>query len=509
MTTVLEDQRTARGAAAPLTRASLPVVAHAAPVIDAQERSRLDELAARLLADEPALGGTTDFGGLVRPGMTPDWPALFVEDHHALALYTALRDPRTEYRALQLACDGDFVTIAGCRVEEFEAYCRDVLDLGQAEFIVPPPHSAMERVPAMVLRDADAMNRLADAARRHGGLCVIPYIGTGGIWLLAREIAARSGAPVRVAAPPPRLTRRVNDKLWFADRVAEILDRRALPPTWYAYGPAALARELAVLARRHDQLVVKVPDSAGSQGNIVLPSEHVLARSYTQLRDWLIQILGGLSWDGEFPLLVGVWDSPTLSSPSVQMWIPGRAQGPPVIEGVFQQAIAGRQGMFVGAVPAELPQGLMYRLADEAVRIGLLLQAIGYYGRCSLDAVLAGKSLRDAQLHWIECNGRWGGVSMPMTLANRLVGDWRRRPFRIVQQRGVAMKPLSVTAAIERLGESLFRPGKTEEGVVLLSPQRMVEGSGIHFMAMARTTARARSLAHRALATLCGEPLPA
>jgi len=219
MTTVLEEQRTARGATTTLTRASLPVVPHAAPVIDAKERSRLGELAARLLADEPALGGTTDFGGLVRPGMTPDWPALFVEDHHALALYTALRDPHTEYRALQLACDGDFVTIAGCRVEEFEAYCRDVLDLGRAEIIVPPPHGAMERVPAMVLRDADAMNRLADAARRHGGLCVIPYIGTGGIWLLAREIAARSGAPVQVAAPPPRLSRRVNDKLWFADRV--------------------------------------------------------------------------------------------------------------------------------------------------------------------------------------------------------------------------------------------------------------------------------------------------
>jgi len=94
---------------------------------------------------------------------------------------------------------------------------------------------------------------------------------------------------------------------------------------------------------------------------------------------------------------------------------------------------------------------------------------------------------------------------MPITLANRLVGDWRRWPFRIVQQRGGAMKPLSVTAATERLGDALFRPGKTEEGVVLLTPQRMVEGSGIHFMAMARTTAHARTFAHRALATLCGE----
>ena len=159
---------------------------------------------------------------------------------------------------------------------------------------------------------------------------------------------------------------------------------------------------MTVLARRHDRLVVKVPDSAGSQGNIVLSSEDVLARAPEQLRDWLIRILGSLSWDGEFPLLVGVWDSPTLASPSVQIWIPARADGLPVIEGVFQQTVEGRQGMFVGAAPAELPQCWMDRLADEAMRIAVLLQAIGYYGRCSFDSVLAGRTLDGAELHWIE-----------------------------------------------------------------------------------------------------------
>jgi len=506
MTEVVEEQRTGRAALAFSTRPSLPVVPHAAPAVPEDERARLDELAARLLADEPALGGAGDFGTLVRPGMAPDRPALLLEDHHELALFTALRDPQMEYRALLLAGHGDFVTIAGRRVEAFEAYCRDVLELGQADIIVPPPHGAMERVTSMVLRDADAMNRLCASARGHEGLSVIPYLGTADVWLLAREIAARSGQPVQVAAPPPRLTRRVNDKLWFADRLTEIFGRKALPPTWYAYGPAALAHEMAVLARRYDQLVVKVPDSAGSLGNIVLPSDDVLARSHTQLRDWLIRILGSLSWDGEFPLLVGVWDSPTQSSPSVQIWIPAAADGPPVIEGVFQQTVEGMQGVFVGAAPAELPRDWMDRLAGEAMRISLLLQAVGYYGRCSLDAVLTGKTLRDAELHWIECNGRWGGVSIPMTLANKLVGDWRRRPFQVVQRRGVAMPPLSVSAAIGRLGGSLFRPGRTEEGVVLLTPQRMVEGTGIHFMAMAATLDRARALARDALATLCGEP---
>ncbi len=503
MTTVIEEKRTVRTAAAPPTRASLPIVPQAVPAVPARERARLGVLAGRLLADEPALGGA-DFGSLVRPGMTPDRPALILEDHHGLALYTALRDPRTEYRALLLAGDGDFVTIAGPRNEAFEAYCRDILGLGRAEIIEPPPHSAVERVTALVLRDADSMNRLTDSARRHGGLTVIPYLGTADMWLLAREIAARSGQPVHVAAPPPRLTGRANDKLWFADRVAEVLDRRALPPTWYAYGPAALAREMAVLAGRHDRLVVKVPDSAGSQGNIVLSSGDVLARAPEQLRDWLIRILGSLSWDGEFPLLVGVWDSPTQSSPSVQIWIPARADGLPVIEGVFQQMVEGRQGMFIGAAPAELPPCWMARLADEAMRIAMLLQAIGYYGRCSFDAVLAGRTLDGAELHWIECNARWGGVSIPMTLANRLVGDWRTRPFHIVQNHGVAMTPLPVAEAIDRLGHRLYRPGLSEEGLVLLAPQRMAAGSGVDFMALGRTTARARAQARDGLTILCG-----
>ncbi len=504
MTTVIEEKRTGRTAVAPPTRASLPIVPQAGPAVPARERARLDELAARLLADEPALGGV-DFGSLVRPGMTPDRPALILEDHHGLALYTALRDPRTEYRALLLAGDGDLVTITGRRIETFEAYCRDILGLGHAEIVEPPPHSAVERVTALVLRDADSMNRIADCACRRGGLTVIPYLGTADVWLLAREIAARSGQPVHVAAPPPRLTGRANDKLWFADRVTEVLDRRALPPTWYAYGPAALAREMAVLAGRHDRLVVKVPDSAGSLGNIVLSSEDVLARAPEQLRDWLIRILGSLSWDGEFPLLVGVWDSPTLASPSVQIWIPARTEGPPVIEGVFQQTVEGRQGMFIGAAPAELPQRWMARLSNEAMRIALLLQAVGYYGRCSFDAVLVGRTLEAAELHWIECNGRWGGVSMPMTLANRLVGDWRRRPFHIVQLRGVAMAPLPVAEAIDRLGGLLFRPGENEEGLILLTPQRMVEGSGVDFMALARSTARARTLVRDGLTILCGD----
>ena len=129
MTTVIEEHRSKQAAATIWVRGALPIVPHAAPVVGARERARLEGLAARLLADEPALGGAADFGERVRPGLSPDGPALIVEDHHGLALYTARHDPCTEYRALLIAGHGDLVTIAGRRWPDFEAYCRDVLAL--------------------------------------------------------------------------------------------------------------------------------------------------------------------------------------------------------------------------------------------------------------------------------------------------------------------------------------------------------------------------------------------
>src|SRR5690606_17302709 len=113
--------------------------------------------------------------------------------------------------------------------------------------------------------------------------------------------------------------------------------------------------------------------------------------------------------------------------PSVQLWIPPRpaaeegAPADPVVEGVFTQLL-GSAGEFMGGAPSRLPAAVQARLAQEAVYLGGLLQALGYVGRCSLDAILVGDDPHGATPHWIECNGRWGGMSIPMTLANRLVG---------------------------------------------------------------------------------------
>ncbi len=488
------------------TRASLPVVPLARPEIPDRDRDRLDAMAARLLREEPALGDSAAFGERVAAGLAERGRALAFEDHSAMALYARRGTTLTEYRPLLLTGDGDFLAIGERPDSDFEAYCRDVLGLGRIERLFPAPGAApIMRLSRRIMQDADAMNRLVEAARRDGVISLIPYYGNGGCWVLGREIAARSGSQVRIAAAPPRLTRRVNDKLWFADRVTELLGRRARPMTQYAYGPAALTAELRSLARRHERVIVKVPDSAGSLGNLSVSAEDILSPSFVELRSWLIETLTGLSWNGGWPLLVGVWDSPAVGSPSVQAWIPEACDGPPIIEGIFEQVVEGPEGTFVGAIPADLPDGWASRLAGEAALLAGLLQRLGYYGRCSFDAVLAGRTLDEAELHWIECNGRWGGVSIPMTLANRLVGNWRRRPFVVVQREEKLAKPLTVGQAIDRLGDRLFRPGTRDEGVVLVTPRLLADGRGLHFMTLARTREAARAMAKDGGALLLGQ----
>jgi len=499
------EERVADCTQAPLrARASLPLTPFARPEFSDADRARLDAIASRLLAEEPALRATSAFGNRVTSGIAAAGPALVFEDHSALGLYWRRQIVWGEYRALLLAGDGDFIAIGEHPDPAFENYCREILELGAVERLVPDAgQTPLVRLGARILKDANVMNRLIDAAQRHGVISLVPYYGNGGCWALGREIAARSGAEVRIASAPPRLTARVNDKLWFADRVADLLGRRARPMTYYAYGPAALAAMLRTLAARHERVIVKVPDSAGSLGNLPLDSEQIRSRPLAELRSWLMETLASLHWEGGWPLLVGVWDSPAIGSPSVQTWIPDLADGPPVIEGVFDQIVQGPRGRFVGSAPAELPSRWIEALVRESGLLAGLLQRLGYFGRCSFDAVLAGRSPDEAELHWIECNGRWGGVSIPMTLANRLVGDWRNRPFVVVQREVGPLPRLTVDQAIDRLGDHLFRPESNDnEGAVFLTPRLMAEARGLHFLALGRTAERARAIARECITLL-------
>jgi len=189
--------------------------------------------------------------------------------------------------------------------------------------------------------------------------------------------------------------------------VSEVLGESALAPTCAAYGPAVLAQRIRVLARSAARVVVKVPYSAGGAGNVSVAATEVAEASLSVIKEYILGALHALGWYDIYPLLVGSWEAPALSSPSVQLWIPAIGDGPPLIEGLFEQMLEGVEGAFVGSVPTELPECWRNQLANEAMRLATVLQLLGYFGRCSLDALLVGQSYDFAALHWIECNGRW------------------------------------------------------------------------------------------------------
>lgn len=494
----------------PATRGSVPVVANFAASISQPEADRLKSLAGQLLANEPALASTEVFGPGVRAGMC-DGPALVIGDHREVALTTPRDAAIYEYRLSHLAADGDMLLLSDGRNGAFERYREETLGLGAME-VVSMPASGRDGGTPLALRclnHAEAFDTVAGSARGAGGLTILPYIGMGSAWVLAGAIAERAGVNVRVAAPPPRLTRRVNDKVWFSHRVAEVLGAQAQPRYRSVYGPAALAAHVALLAKRSEKVAVKVPDSAGSAGNICLESAAIRGRTPKALRANLRLVLGGMGWRGRFPLLVEVWDTPVLANPSIQTWIPDLRDGPPVLEAMFEQIIAGPEGEFVGSLPTSLPARWTATIMEQAFRLAVLFQHLGFFGRCSFDAVVAGRDLKNAVLHWIECNGRWGGVSIPMTLVNRLTGNWARQAMVVVQigRLGFSGRPFS--EVLGQMDASLYRPGMDGRGLIFLSPAGIERGSSINLAAIAQTAKGARTLSEKAVAALKAHLRPA
>jgi hypothetical protein len=471
------------------------------------ERRELARIAARLIAEEPALSTGGIFGPRVTPGVGRG-PAVLFEDHSETAFAERHKASLLEYRTIFLAREGDLLLVGERRNPEFEGYCRTFLGLDGVD--VDRPATIWPRPPlALAVRcasDPRIMERLAGMARRSRDLTLITYMGTGRVWHLARKIADMSHATVRVASPRPRLARRVNDKLWFTYRVNELLGRQAMPSTFTAFGPAALASQMRMLARDHDHIVVKVPDSGGSEGNLLLRAADYEGLSLNEVKARLGAMMTDLGWGQTYPLAVSVWESPLIDSPSVQLWVPLKEEGPPIVQGIFSQLVARKTGEFVGAVPCNLPLNLRYQISREAVVLAALFQELGYFGPCSFDAVVTGSDIGSARLHWIECNGRWTGVSIPLILVNRLIGDWHDRPFVIVQRTGLhGGRHTSFGEVLKMLGPRLFDPRKTSEGTVVLTPARTIEGTGVHLLVLAQSAALARKESEAVTALLLGD----
>ena len=466
------------------TRESLLLPGQSAwPVsISAARDEALRRIARSIEQDEPAL---TVLSPHV-PGMHAeilDAPSLVIEDHAGIRLFEHSGNEAYSYRALLLAGDDDLVAIGVARQAEFEAYCRDYLGLGSPQVLTPEPSVGDDSLATRCRKDENFVARAAAHADAHGGLNILPYMGTWPLWELAGTIARRCLAPLRVIAPPPQLCRRVNDKIWFARLLQSVLGQAALPPARDADNFSRLCGLVMELAGAHASVAIKLPSSASSAGNLVLDAEPLCGMSLQSLHDQLERRLRGMGWNGDFPLQVVAWEQAVSSSPSVQMWIPLAQRGDPLVEAIFEQHCSGLAREFSGARPARLHSDWQSRIAQQAYEIGRVLQYLGYHGRCSLDAIIVGLPERGAQLHWVECNGRWGGASLPLSLNRRLDrGKSGSLPFVVFEEAHQQQPARRLQSVIEALEPYLYRQGLRDEGAVLLSPGRLLEGSGFEIM---------------------------
>ncbi len=125
---------------------------------------------------------------------------------------------------------------------------------------------------------------------------------------------------------------------------------------------------------------------------------------------------------------------------------------------------------------ARLPEDTTRRMVDRCWLLAFLYQRLGYVGRCSFDILLVGTDPERAALHLLECNGRWGGASLPMTLMNRLFGDWATRDFAVGKIIPPPGRYPSLSSLLEALDVWDVRTGRGT--VIVANPGCLPAGNG-------------------------------
>lgn len=457
-----------------------------------------DRIARRYLRDEPAFISSLDFGPFVAQG-TGSGPAVLIGDQAEINLFTGVAEGRLDYRMALLARDGDIVLVRK-REPQFEAYLAEGLGLKDLRFLEVNA-TILHPVARLARDDAQILQSLVEVARVSKGLTLTAYLTTGNVWRLAQTIGEASGQIVHVCGPSPRATRRANDKLWFTHLARQIIGSDATPPTLSAYGPGAAAGLVRRISRQADKVIVKVPDSAGSAGNLRLGLMQLEGMTLAGIRQLLLSRLHAVGWRDSYPILVGVWDANVTHSPSAQLWLPKAGEGPPTVEGIFEQRLRGGAAAFAGAARSDLPDAMQARLSAEATRIAQVLQQLGYFGRCSFDAVVCDGPDRRDIIHWIECNGRWGGVSIPMTAASRLAKVGGKVAMAVVQET-VPRRPMHTDELCAALGDLMYRMGTTTDGIIILSPPENARGVSVNLLALGESQKDANALLVEAMQRL-------
>ncbi len=474
----------------------LPIVSHHEVEPSAAQFRRVAQLAAALEHEQPSLVPQPWIRQL-SVSRIGDGGVLHLDDLDEIPLLDRFYDARfLQDRARLRAGEQDVVASCATADPAFERYCEEELGLGAVTWLRPQPSDRPLRLARACWRDHRVRAALQRAVRTGRLRYLHPHLAGFHVWALAHLLRATTGGSIGVIGPPPVLARAVNNKLWFARVITRLFDDQLIPPTASASGWSGLARLVKMFANRSPRIVIKIPEAAGGTGNLVLRAKTYRGRRLGAVRARLKKRLRDFAWHGEHPLLVGAWESEVLRAPSAQLWIPPFATAqPPVVEGLFEQVIQGKGGYFVGAAPANLPDVTATEIALRCVLVGRLLQRLGYVGRCSFDLILVGRDMGSCRIRFVECNGRWGATSAPMTLMNRLFGDFASRPYatRVVEQRG--MERFTFANLLAGFDDRVFDVRTGRGDLIFYNPGALQARPGIDLLVMGESWEVARKRA--------------
>lgn len=465
----------------------LPIIPHFEPWPAPEQQAAAEALAEQILRERPELAIDEQFRPLVVDRLE-DGPALQLDDLSGIALFDHVYDVTFMQDRARLRAAGDDI-VASCTPEDpaYERYCHDYLGIGLPTWLHPRPARHPVQLACACWLDR-AVRRTLVQAIRSGNLAVVhPHMGIFAVWELADLLRRASRRPVKVIAPPPGVTNFANDKLAFADAARRLFGESFVPPTEHTGSLATLASRVRDLAGSARIIAIKLPDSAGGSGNVVARAEVFRHASLPVIEATLKALLSRVDWQVGSPLLLSPWETDVVCAPSAQLWIPPEPEGPPVVEGLFEQVIVGDEGFFIGSRPAQFRSDLAEEIANRCWLLGRFYQRLGYVGRCSFDMLLVGASLEQGRLEFVECNGRWGGTSTPMTLMNRIVGDWARQPYAARECVVEGLSRQSLADLLEFFASDLYDVRTGRGRLIFYNPGRMQARSGINALVLSRS----------------------
>ncbi len=381
----------------------------------------------------------------------PRFPTLHLDDVSAIPFLVDIAGVEEyQHRARLRAGDGDLFVAVTPPATGYEEYCRQRLGLGSPELLVAHPVGTPLAV-ARACTHGQAFERLVACTRESGGLCIHPYMGIEDVWELAGKLRQVTGLPVEVVGPPAEVTWLANDKSAFAALVARTLGPEWLTETGRSRDPSTLAGMLLDLAQRHRRVGLKRTRCASGMGNAVFDADMLQPERVLTL---VLRFLERTEWRGDEEVLVVAWEQ-AVSSPSTQLWIPEPDDGPPRLDGIYEQILVGEAQVFVGSRPAGLPRPVLDQLTYGAETVARALQEAGYRGRCSFDHLLVGDPEGSFEVRFTECNGRWGGTSTPMSLLDRML-QGPRPPYRAQDFEHEKLVGVGLPEILDRLGDEVY-----------------------------------------------------